>query len=203
MARAPSPDSLVAVCAGTALSDDDEVPADVYAGAAADGAHLFELTAEDCAAATAEAQRAAEAEDWLKELEEALDGVSESSQAELARLKKCVDGERNKTMTLVDDLDAARDENEQLAEALATATGERRHDAENLQKLADALAASNAERQQLHGNLKQLAEGLVAATAAFAAAAAVLAVGGSCCSIGVLRPPPPRPLERRPCLATD
>ena len=30
-------------------------------GAAADGAHLFELTAEDCAAATAEAQRAAEA----------------------------------------------------------------------------------------------------------------------------------------------
>lgn len=39
MARAPSPDSLVAVCAGTALSDDDEVPADVYAGAAADGAY--------------------------------------------------------------------------------------------------------------------------------------------------------------------
>ena len=116
--------------------------------------------------ATAAAQRANELEARLAELEEALDGVSESSQAELARLKKCVDAERNKTMTLVDDLDAARDENEQLAETLATATGERRHDAENLQKLADALAASNAERQQLHGNLKQLAEGLVAARAA-------------------------------------
>ena len=57
-------------------------------------------------------QRASEAEARLKALEEAMTGMSETGQAELAKLKSRLNDERKKSMTLVAENDAARDENE-------------------------------------------------------------------------------------------
>ena len=77
-------------------------------------------------------QRASEAEARLKALEEAMTGMAETGQAELAKLKSRLNDERKKAMTLVAENDAARDENEQLAEALAATREERLQDAVNL-----------------------------------------------------------------------
>ena len=73
--------------------------------------------------------------------------MSETGQAELAKLKSRLNDERKKSMTLVAENDAARDENEKLAEALATSTSERQQDAVNLKKLAEGLVQATAEKE--------------------------------------------------------
>ena len=83
-------------------------------------AHAYGKRAVDAETSVADAvQRASEAEARLKALEEAMTGMSETGQAELAKLKSRLNDERKKAMTLVAEYDAARDVNEKLAEALA------------------------------------------------------------------------------------
>ena len=118
-------------------------------------AHAYGKRAVDAETSVADAvQRASEAEARLKALEEAMTGMSETGQAELAKLKSRLNDERKKAMTLVAENDAARDENEKLAEALATSTSERQQDAVNLKKLAEGLVQATAEKERLTELLK-------------------------------------------------
>ena len=80
--------------------------------------------------------------------------MAETGQAELAKLKSRLNDERKKAMTLVAENDAARDENEKLAEALAATHEERRQDAVNLKKLAEGLVQTTAEKERLTELLK-------------------------------------------------